>query len=164
MAPTLKLSGDEDTMQKITPFLWYDGHVDEALALYKSVFPNTKVLSTSPGPGGSLMSATLEIEGQQLILFNGGPSHKLSPAASLYVNCETQEEVDRLWAQLSDGGSESRCGWLEDRFGLSWQIIPSILPKLLQDSDREKAGRAMTAMLGMSKIDISSLERATAAR
>jgi predicted 3-demethylubiquinone-9 3-methyltransferase (glyoxalase superfamily) len=150
-------------MHKITPFLWYNGRLDEAIALYTSVFRNSKVLSTSPGPGGSLMSATLEIEGQQLIIFNGGPAHKLSPAASLFVNCETQEEVDRLWAKLSEGGSESRCGWLEDRFGLSWQIIPSILPKLLQDSDREKAGRAMNAMLAMAKIDIAALERAAAA-
>jgi predicted 3-demethylubiquinone-9 3-methyltransferase (glyoxalase superfamily) len=95
-----------------------------------------------------------------VILFNGGPSHVLSPAASLYVNCESQEEVDRLWAQLVEGGSESRCGWLVDRFGLSWQIVPSVLPKLLGDPDREKAKRAMNAMLGMSKIDIAGLERA----
>jgi predicted 3-demethylubiquinone-9 3-methyltransferase (glyoxalase superfamily) len=151
-------------MQKITPFLWYNGQVQEAATFYTSVFPNAKVLSTSPGPGGSLMSATLEIEGQQLIIFNGGPTYKLSPAASLYVNCETQEEVDRLWAKLTEGGAESRCGWLEDRFGLSWQIIPSILPKLLQDPDREKAGRAMNSMLTMAKIDIAALERAAAAR
>jgi predicted 3-demethylubiquinone-9 3-methyltransferase (glyoxalase superfamily) len=154
----------KDTMRKITPFLWYDGRVEEAVTLYTSVFPKSKVLQTSPGPGGSLMSATLEIEGQQLILFNGGPTYKHTPAASLYVNCETQEEVDRLWAQLSDGGSESRCGWLVDRFGLSWQIIPSILPKLLQDGDREKAGRAMKAMLAMGKIDIAALERTAAGR
>ena len=144
-------------MQKITPFLWYNGHVEDAVALYKSVFPNTMVLSASP------MSATIEIEGQQLIIFNGGPKYPLSPAASLYVNCESQEEVDRLWAQLSDGGKESRCGWLIDKFGLSWQIIPSILPKLLQDPDRAKARRAMDAMLTMGKIDIAALERAAAA-
>lgn len=150
-------------MHKLTPFLWYNGKVEEAVALYTSVFSNSKVLSTSPGPGGALMSATIEIEGQRLIIFNGGPGHKLSAAVSLFVNCETQDEVDRLWAQLSDGGSESRCGWLEDRFGLSWQIIPSILPALLQDPDREKAGRAMNAMLGMAKIDIAALERAAAA-
>jgi prepilin-type processing-associated H-X9-DG protein len=148
-------------MSKITPFLWFDGHVEEAVDLYQSVFPSMKVISTSPGPAG-LMSATLEIEGQRLTLFNGGPSHKLSPAVSLYVNCESQEEVDRLWTQLSDGGAESRCGWLTDRFGLSWQIIPSILPKLLQDPDCEKAKRAMNAMLGMAKIDIAALENAAA--
>jgi len=147
-------------MHKITPFLWYNGQVEEAMTLYTSVFRNSKVLSTLPGPGGSLMSATLEIEGQQLIIFNGGPAHKLSPAASLFVNCETQDEVDRLWAKLSEGGAESRCGWLEDRFGLSWQIIPSILPELLQDPDRAKAGRAMQAMLGMAKIDIAALRKA----
>ena len=143
-------------MQKITPFLWYNGHVEEAVALYTSIFPNSRVLNASP------MSATVEIEGQQLILFNGGPHYELSPAASLYVNCETQAEVDRLWARLVDGGAESRCGWLVDRFGLSWQIIPSILPKLLQDPDRAKAKRAIDAMLTMGKIDIAALERAAA--
>jgi predicted 3-demethylubiquinone-9 3-methyltransferase (glyoxalase superfamily) len=150
-------------MSKITPFLWYDGHVQDAVDLYTSVFPASKVIGTSPGPGGALMSATLEIEGQRLILFNGGPHHQLSPAASLYVDCDSQEEVDRLWAQLSEGGAESRCGWLVDRFGLSWQIIPSILPTLLQDPDREKAKRAMNAMLGMAKIDIATLKRAAEA-
>lgn len=147
-------------MRKITPFLWFNGRIDEAVALYTSVFPATTVLGTTPGPGGSLMSATLEIEGQPLIIFNGGPMYPLTPAASLYVNCETQEEVDRLWAALTDGGSESRCGWLVDRFGLSWQIIPSVLPRLLQDPDRAKAGRAMKAMLTMNKLDIAALERA----
>ena len=151
-------------MHKITPFLWYNGQIEEAITLYTSAFGNSKVLSTSPGPGGSLMSATIEIEEQHLIIFNGGPVYELSPAVSLLVNCETQEEVDRLWTKLSDGGSESRCGWLVDRFGLSWQIIPSILPTLLQDPDREKAGRVMTAMLAMAKIDIAALERAAAGR
>ena len=146
-------------MRKITTFLWYNGRVKDAVDLYTSVFPDAKVINTSPGPGG-LMSATLEIEGQQVILFNGGPGHELSPAVSLYVNCESQEEVDRLWARLSEGGAESQCGWLIDRFGLSWQIIPSVLPKLLQDPDREKAKRAMNAMLGMAKIDIAALEKA----
>lgn len=147
-------------MSKITPFLWYNGQIEEAVDLYTSVFPASKVIGTSPGPGGALMSATLEIEGQRLILFNGGPRQQLSPAASLFVDCESQEEVDRLWAQLSAGGAESRCGWLIDRFGLSWQIIPSILLKLLQDPDREKAKRAMNAMLGMAKIDIAALKMA----
>ena len=144
-------------MQKITPFLWYNGRVEEAVALYTSVFPNSRVLSASP------MSATVEIEGQPLIILNGGPHHALSPAVSLYVNCETQPEVDRLWTQLVDGGAESRCGWLVDRFGLSWQIIPSLLPKLLQDPDRAKAKRVMDAMLTMQKIDIAALEHAAAA-
>jgi len=147
-------------MQQMTPFLWYDGKVAEAMELYRSVFPGSKVLSTMPGPNGSLMSATFELDGQRFIAFNGGPHLKLTPAVSMYVNCETQEEVDELWAKLSEGGAESQCGWLVDRFGLSWQIIPSILPKLLGDPDRAKAGRAMEAMLKMKKIDIAALERA----
>lgn len=145
---------------KITPFLWYNGQVEDAVALYMSVFSKSTIISKSPGPGGSLMGATIEIEGQRLIIFNGGPAYPLTPTVSLYVSCETQEEVDRLWAQLSEGGSESRCGWLVDRFGLSWQIIPSILPALLQDPDRAKAQKAMTAMLGMAKIDIAALQAA----
>ena len=149
-------------MQKITPFLWYDGNVAEAMELYRSVFPAGRVVATVPGPNGSLMSATFELNGQSFIAFAGGPHLQLTPAASMYVNCETQAEVDDLWAKLTDGGAESRCGWLVDRFGLSWQIIPSILPKLLQDPDREKAGRAMNAMLQMKKIDIAELERAAA--
>jgi predicted 3-demethylubiquinone-9 3-methyltransferase (glyoxalase superfamily) len=151
---------EEDTMQEITPFLWYNGNVREAVDHYLSIFPNAKVLSTSPGPNGSLGSATLEIEGQRLIAFDGGPRYEFTPAISMMVVCETQEEVDELWTRLCDGGAESKCGWLEDRFGLSWQIIPSILPKLLQDEDREKAGRALNAMLEMKKIDIATLERA----
>ena len=149
-------------MQKITPFLWLNGQIREAVAHYTSIFPNTKVLSTSSGPEGSWMTATIEIEGQQLILFGGDATYKLSPAASLYVHCETQAEVDRLWARLTDGGSESRCGWLVDRFGLSWQIIPSILPELLGHPDREKAQRALNAMMQMGKLDIAGLERAAA--
>lgn len=151
-------------MQKMTPFLWYDGKVAEAMELYRSVFPGSKVLNTMPGPNGSLMSATFELDGQRFIAFNGGPGPRFTPAVSMYVNCETQAEVDELWARLTDGGEESRCGWLVDRFGLSWQIIPSILPQLLGDPDREKAGRAMNAMLEMKKIDIAALERAAAGR
>jgi predicted 3-demethylubiquinone-9 3-methyltransferase (glyoxalase superfamily) len=158
-APKITL---EMTMQKITPFLWYDGTVEEAMNLYRSAFPSSKVLNTAPGPGGTLLSATFELEGQQLIAFNGGPGVNFSSAVSMYVNCETQVEVDELWAKLSEGGSETGCGWLQDRFGLSWQIIPSILPKLLGDPDRAKAGRAMQAMLEMKKIDIAALERAVA--
>lgn len=149
-------------MQKLTPFLWYDGNVAEAMEFYRSVFPGSKVLDTMPGPNGSLMGATFELDGQRFIAFNGGPHLKLTPAVSMYVNCETQAEVDELWAKLTDGGAESECGWLVDRFGLSWQIIPSILPKLLGDPDREKATRAMNAMLQMKKIDIAALERAAA--
>ncbi len=149
-------------MQKITPFLWYNGNVAEALAHYQSIFPNAKVHSTSPGPGGKTMSATFELEGQTFIAFDGGPHYTFTPAISMYINCETQAEVDDLWAKLGDGGREDRCGWLQDRFGLSWQIIPSALPRLLGDPDREKAGRAMQAMLGMKKIDIAGLEKAAA--
>lgn len=149
-------------MQKITPFLWLNGQVQEAVAHYTSIFPNTRVLSTSGGPGGTWMTATIEIEGQQLILFGGDATFKLTPAASLYVNCQTQAEVDRLWARLTEGGSESRCGWLVDRFGLSWQIIPSILPELLGHRDREKAQRALEVMMTMGKLDIAALERAAA--
>jgi len=149
-------------MQKITPFLWLNGDIEKAVAHYTSIFPNTKVLSTSRGPTGAWMTATIEIEGQQLILFGGDATYKLTPAASLYVHCEMQAEVDRLWARLTEGGSESRCGWLVDRFGLSWQIIPSILPELLGHRDREKAQRALKAMMTMGKLDIAALERAAA--
>ena len=149
-------------MAKMTPFLWYEGNVAEAMDFYRSVFPESKVVGTMPGPGGTLMGATFELDGQRFIAFAGGPHLKLTPAVSIYVNCESQAEVDELWARLTDGGSESQCGWLVDRFGLSWQIIPSILPKLLSDPDREKAGRAMSAMLTMKKIDIAALERAAA--
>lgn len=150
-------------MQKITPFLWYDGKVEEAMSLYRSVFPSSRVVETAPGPDGSMMSATFELEGQRLIAFNGGPHYRFTPAVSLYVQCETQAEVDEIWEKLlAGGGRPDRCGWLQDRFGLSWQIIPSILPKLLGDPDRAKAGRVMQAMLGMQKIDVGALERAAA--
>ena len=149
-------------MRKLTPFLWFDGRIAEAMEFYQSVFPGSKVLDRMPGPNGTLMGATFELEGQRFVAFNGGPQLKLTPAVSMYVNCETQREVDELWAKLTDGGAESQCGWLVDRFGLSWQIIPSILPRLLSDPDREKAGRATNAMLKMKKIDIAALERAAA--
>jgi predicted 3-demethylubiquinone-9 3-methyltransferase (glyoxalase superfamily) len=150
-------------VQKITPFLWYEGKIDEVVSFYRSIFKNSKVLSTMKGPDGSTMSATVELEGRQLMLFGGGPHYKLTPAVSLYVNCETQAEVDELWTRLlAGGGKETQCGWLEDQFGLSWQIIPSILPRLLGDKDPAKAGRAMQAMLQMKKIDIAGLERAAA--
>ena len=149
-------------MRKLTPFLWFDGDVAEVVKFYQSVFPGSKVLDPMPGPNGTLMGATFELDGQRFIAFNGGPQLKLTPAVSIYVNCETQREVDELWAKLTDGGAESQCGWLVDRFGLSWQIIPSILPKLLSDPDREKAGRATNAMLKMKKIDIAELQRAAA--
>ena len=147
-------------MGRMTPFLWYEGNVAEAMDFYRSVFPESKVVGTMPGPNGTLMGATFELDGQRFIAFAGGPHLQLTPAVSMYINCESQAEVDELWDKLTDGGSESQCGWLVDRFGLSWQIIPSILPKLLSDPDREKAGRAMNAMLTMKKIDIAALEAA----
>jgi len=149
-------------MNKITPFLWFDGNAAEAIAFYQSVFPASKVLSTMPGPDGTIMGATFELEGQRFMALNGGPHYKFTPAISMFVNCKTQAEVDDLWGKLGDGGRKDRCGWLQDRFGLSWQIIPSVLPTLLGNADREGAERAMQAMLGMGKIDIAALERAFA--
>jgi predicted 3-demethylubiquinone-9 3-methyltransferase (glyoxalase superfamily) len=134
-------------MQKITPFLWFDGKAEEAMNFYVSIFKNSKVLSTTrygeagPGPKGSVMSATFQLEGQEFYALNGGPHYKFTPAISLFVNCETQQEVDELWDKLSAGGEKNRCGWLQDKFGLSWQIIPTVLGKLLQDKDREKSNR-----------------------
>jgi predicted 3-demethylubiquinone-9 3-methyltransferase (glyoxalase superfamily) len=154
-------------MSKVTPFLWFDGNVDEAVTFYSAIFKNTNVLNISrygegaPAPAGTVMSATLEIEGQKLIVFNGGPHFKLTEAFSLFVSCETQDEIDRLWSQLTaNGGQPSRCGWLKDRFGLSWQIIPPILMELLQGPDKARAGRVMQAMLKMDKIDIQKLKDA----
>lgn len=149
-------------MQKLTTFLWFDADVAEVMQFYHSVFPGSRIVSTMPGPNGTLSGATFELDGHRFIAFNGGPHLKLTPAASMYVNCESQAEVDDLWAKLTDGGAESQCGWLVDRFGLSWQIVPSVLPTLLSDPDRDRAGRAMNAMLQMKKIDIAALERAAA--
>jgi len=153
-------------MQKITPFLWFDGQAEEAMNFYVSIFKNSKVVRVSrygdagPGPKGSVMSATFQLEGQDFYALNGGPEYKFTPAISLFVNCETQQEVDELWARLSAGGRIDRCGWLQDKYGLSWQIIPSVLGKLLGDRDPAKAGRVMQAMLGMQKIDINGLQQA----
>ena len=153
-------------MQKITPFLWFDGKAEEAMNFYVSIFKNSKVVKVTrcgdagPGPKGSVMSATFQLEGQDFFALNGGPQFTFTPAISLFVNCETQAEVDELWQKLSDGGKEERCGWLKDRFGLSWQIIPSALGKLMNDPDRQKANRVMMAMLQMGKIDIAGLQRA----
>jgi predicted 3-demethylubiquinone-9 3-methyltransferase (glyoxalase superfamily) len=148
-------------MQKITPFLWFDGNAEEAIRFYSSVFSNAKLISTMPGPGGSFMGATFQLEGQEFFALNGGPQFKFNEAVSFYVNCDTQEEIDEKWAKLTaDGGQESMCGWLKDKFGLSWQIVPSILGKLFGDPDREKAGRAMQAMMQMKKFDIQKLQDA----
>lgn len=153
-------------MQKIAPFLWFDDQAEEAMHFYTSIFKNSKVGTDSrypegaPGPAGKVMSATFQLEGQEFMALNGGPLFKFTEAISFFVNCETQEEVDELWAKLSAGGKESQCGWLKDKFGLSWQIIPSTLGRMLGDKDREKAKRVMQAMLKMKKIDIAGLQRA----
>jgi len=148
-------------MQKITPFLWFDGVAEEATRFYLSVFRNSRLKSVMPGPGGKAMGTTFEIEGLEIHTLNGGPQYRFSPATSLYVNCETQEEVDDLWTKLTaDGGKPSRCGWLDDKYGVTWQIIPTVLGRLLGDKDRDRAGRVMQAMLGMSRIDIAALRRA----
>ena len=153
-------------MQKITPFLWFDGKAEEAMNFYVSIFQNSKVISIArygeagPGPKGTVMSATFQLDGQEFFALNGGPQFTFSPAISFFVNCETQQEVDELWEKLSEGGEKGRCGWLKDKYGLSWQVIPSALGEMLRDKDPEKSGRVMTAMLQMDKIDIKTLRRA----
>jgi predicted 3-demethylubiquinone-9 3-methyltransferase (glyoxalase superfamily) len=153
-------------MQKITPFLWFDNQAEEAMNFYVSIFKNSKVGKVTrygeagPGPKGTVMSATFQLEGQDFMALNGGPHFSFTPAISLFVNCETQEEVDELWERLSEGGTKERCGWLKDKYGLSWQIIPSALGKLMQDKNPAKTKSVMTAMLQMSKIDIKLLQQA----
>jgi predicted 3-demethylubiquinone-9 3-methyltransferase (glyoxalase superfamily) len=156
--------------KKITTFLTYDGQAEEAVNLYTSVFPNSKITSTrrygeaGPGEEGSLMTATFELDGQEFMALNGGPSFTFGQGFSLFVDCETQDEVDQLWEKLSEGGEKGRCGWLTDKFGVSWQIIPSVLGELLGDEDPEKANRVMNAMLQMGKIEIDGLRRAYESR
>jgi len=149
-------------MSKITPFLWFDNQAEEATNFYVSVFKNSKVTSINRmGPDGPVFSTAFELEGQEFLALNGGPEFHFNEAISLYVNCQTQAEVDALWATLTaDGGSESQCGWLKDKYGLSWQIIPDVLGGLIGGPDPEKAGRAMQAMLKMQKINIAELQRA----
>lgn len=148
-------------MQKITPFLWFDGNAEEATNFYLSIFKNAKLLSVMPGPGGKAMGTTFELEGQKFHTLNGGPQYQFTPAISLFVSCETQEEVDDYWDKLlAGGGKPNRCGWLTDKYGLSWQIIPTALGRLLGDKDRAKAGRVMQAMLKMEKLDIKGLQQA----
>ncbi len=152
--------------QKITPFLWFDGQAEEAMKLYVSIFKNSKVKSIhrmgegGPVPKGTVMSTTFVLEGQTFHALNGGPMFKFSPAISFLVNCETQGEVDRFWEKLSAGGVKEPCGWLRDRFGVSWQIIPTALMKLMGDKNPREAGAVMQAMLQMTKIDIKTLEKA----
>lgn len=153
-------------MQKITPFLWYDNNAEEAVSLYISVFKNSKITDITrygdagPGPKGSVMTIAFQLEGQDFIALNGGPMSKFTEAISLSVDCKTQQEVDELWEKLSAGGQPGQCGWLKDKFGLSWQIVPSALVEMLQDQDAEKSNRVMQAMMQMRKIDVASLRRA----
>lgn len=154
-------------MQKITPFLWFDTQAEEAANYYTTVFKDSKVISVSrygegaPMPKDTAMSVEFELEGQQFFALNGGPQFKFTPAISFFVNCKDQAEVDQLWDKLiADGGEEQPCGWLVDKYGLSWQIIPEALNKFLNDPNKEKAGRAMQAMLKMTKIDVAKLEAA----
>jgi predicted 3-demethylubiquinone-9 3-methyltransferase (glyoxalase superfamily) len=154
--------------KKITTFLTYDGQAEEAMNLYTSVIPNSRITSTryygeaGPGEAGSLMTGTFELDGQEFMALNGGSSFTFGQGFSLFVNCETQEEVDELWEKLSEGGEPGQCGWLTDKFGVSWQIIPRQLGELLGDEDKEKANRVMNAMLKMTKIEIDELEKAAA--
>ena len=153
-------------MQRIIPFLWFDGKAEEAMNFYVAIFKNSKTGSVmrcgdaGPGPKGSVMFATFELDGQTFMALNGGPMFTFSPAISFFVNCETQEEVDELWEKLSEGGVKQRCGWLRDKFGVSWQIIPSALGEMLQDKDAERSSRVMRSMLQMTKIDIKGLKQA----
>ena len=160
-------------MQKITPFLWYDDKAEEAANFYASIFKNSKVgkvtryeeesAKATGQPAGSAMTVQFELEGQKFVALNGGPHFKLTEAVSFVVNCETQEEVDYFWDKLLEGGGkESQCGWLKDKYGLSWQIVPTVLPELLQNKDPEKANRVMQAMMKMVKIDTEILKRAAA--
>jgi len=156
-------------MQKITPFLWFDTQAEEAAKFYASVFPNSKILKTArygeagPGPKGSVMTVEFELAGQRMIALNGGPQFKFTEAISLSVDCKDQKEVDHYWTKLSQGGQESMCGWLKDRYGLSWQVNPAILGELLSGPDAKKAKRVMEAMLKMKKIDIAALKAAAGA-
>ena len=144
----------------ITPFLWFDGKVEEAMNFYVSVFKNSKVTNVFPGPNGTVMSATFELDGQRFMALNGGPMFAFTPAVSFFVNCDTQAEVDELWETLSAGGKKERCGWLKDKYGLSWQVVPSILGKLLQDQEPGKSERVMAALMQMDKLDIERLQQA----
>lgn len=153
-------------MQKITPFLWFDTQAEEAANFYTSIFKNSKIKEVrrygdaGPRPKGTVLTVTFEIEGQEFVGLNGGPHYQFTPAISLFVNCKDQAEVDDLWTKLADGGKPNQCGWITDKFGVTWQIIPAILGKLLGDPDPKKASRVMQAMLQMGKIDVQRLEQA----
>ena len=154
-------------MQKITPFLWFDNQAEEAMNFYVSIFKNSKILGCSrygeagPGPKGTVMVGTFQLEGQEFLALNGGPHFKFTEAISLVVNCETQPEIDEMWEKLSEGGEKGQCGWLKDKYGLSWQIVSPVLAELMKDKDPQKSNRVMEAMLKMKKIDIETLKRAS---
>jgi predicted 3-demethylubiquinone-9 3-methyltransferase (glyoxalase superfamily) len=154
--------------QKITTFLWFDNNAEEAVNFYVSIFKNSKVLSTmrygdaGPGPKGTVMTIAFQLDGQEFTALNGGPQFKFTEAISLVVHCQTQEEVDYFWEKLSAGGEKVECGWLKDKFGLSWQIVPDVLLELLQDSDSPKSQRVMKALMQMKKLDIEELKQAAA--
>jgi predicted 3-demethylubiquinone-9 3-methyltransferase (glyoxalase superfamily) len=156
----------EAAMQKITPFLWFNDQAEEAVKFYTSIFKGSKIGTVSrygeagPGPKGSVMSATFQLEGQEFMALNGGPVFSFTPAISFFVSCRTQAEVDDLWERLSAGGEKSQCGWLKDKFGISWQIVPTVLNDLMQDPDPEKVKRVTQAMLKMTKLDIAGLQAA----
>ena len=153
-------------MQKITPFLWFDDKAEEAMKFYTFIFKNSKIGRVTrygeggPGPAGTVMTAAFQLEGQEFMALNGGPHFKFTEAISFFVSCKTQEEIDELWDRLSEGGAEGQCGWLKDKFGLSWQIVPPVLGEMLGDKDPAKAKRVMQAMLQMKKIDIAALKQA----
>ena len=153
-------------MQKITPFLWFDGKAEEAARFYASIFKNSMMRGvthygdTGPGPKGSVMTAVFELDGQEFVALNGGPQFPFTEAVSFVVNCETQDEIDYFWEKLSAGGQEIECGWLKDKFGLCWQIVPRALWKMLQDPDSKKTNRVMQAVLQMVKLDLKRLEQA----
>lgn len=153
-------------IQRVTPFLWFDHQAEEAAALYVSIFPNSKINKVvrygeaGPGPAGSAMTVEFELDGLSLVALNGGPYYKFSEAISFVVNCESQEEVDAYWERLSDGGSDLQCGWLKDKFGLSWQVVPIVLPRLLTDPNPKKSAAVMKALRAMTKLDIQALQEA----
>jgi predicted 3-demethylubiquinone-9 3-methyltransferase (glyoxalase superfamily) len=166
-AATSKGEGTQPRTQKITTFLWFDTNAEEAVNFYVSIFKNSKVLNTlltgeaGPGPKGSVLTIDFQLDGQEFTALNGGPNFKVNEAISQVVHCDTQEEVDYYWDKLSaDGGQIVECGWLKDKFGLAWQIVPDVLLELLQDSDQEKSQRVMKAMMNMKKLDIAGLEKA----
>jgi predicted 3-demethylubiquinone-9 3-methyltransferase (glyoxalase superfamily) len=162
------LAEEETTMteQKITPCLWFDFNAEEAVAHYLRIFPTSRIVSTTryggagPGPKGAVMTILFEIDGQRLLALNGGPQYKFTPALSLMVNCDDQAEIDALWEKLAEGGEHIQCGWLTDKFGVSWQIVPRALPELLSGGDAERADRLMRAVMRMKKLDIAQLQQA----